>query len=160
MYKTISFVVIVSLFAAACGGDNDGEALSKSEYIARSNAACERSAKKSEVQFKRIVGAERPRRGEEQRYVSNAQRFLRLAAIPIIRENLDDRRALAAPKGDEQEIDAIIAAGERAIAGFERIAADRSRVEALFRGRTPDPATEFDTRSRRYGIEHCGGDES
>jgi hypothetical protein len=160
MYKTISFVVITSLFAAACGGDNDGEALSKSEYIARSNAACERSAKKSEVQFKSIVGAERPRRGEEQRYVSNAQRFLRVAAIPIIRSNLDYRRALAAPKGDEEEIEAIIAAGEKAIAGFERIAADRSRVEALFRGQTRDPATEFDTRSRRYGIKSCGGDQS
>jgi hypothetical protein len=153
------FVVAVSLLAAACGGDNGGEALSKSEYIARSNSICERTAKKAEVQFKRIVGAERPKRGEEQRYLSNAQRFLRAAAIPIIRENLDDRRALVAPTDDDQEIEAIIGAGEKAIAEFERIAEDRSRVEALFRGETPDPATEFDARSRRYGIKNCGGDQ-
>jgi hypothetical protein len=127
MHKTVSFVVITSLFVAACGSDNGGEALSKSEYIARSNAVCERTAKEAEVQFKSIVGAERPKRGEEQRYVSNAQRFLRVAAIPIIRENLDDRRALAAPKGDEQEIEGIIAAGENAIAGYsERPTASRA----------------------------------
>jgi hypothetical protein len=160
MHKTIPFLVTASLFAAACGGDNGSDSISKSEYIARSNAACERSAKESELKFKRIVGAERPRRGEEQRYVSKAQRFLRVAAIPIIGENIEDRRALGAPSGDEQEVAAIIAAGEKAIAGFERIAADKSRVEALFRGRTPDPATEFDARSRRYGIEKCGGDQS
>ena len=157
---TLVVGVAVAVFATACGGDNGGEALSKSEYIARSNAICDRTAKKAEVQFKSIVGAERPRRGEEQRYVTNAQRFLRSGAIPIIRENLDDRRALAAPEGDEPEIEAILAAGEEAIAGFERIAADKSRVEALFRGQTRDPATEFDARSRRYGIESCGGDQS
>jgi hypothetical protein len=163
MHKAISLILLVvtaSLFVPACGGDSEGDALSKSEYIARSNAICKRTAKKAEVQFRRIVGAEKPRRGEEQRYLSNAQRFLRTAAIPIISENLDDRRALAAPKGDEEEIQAIIAAGDKAIAGFERIAADQSRVEALFRGRTRDPATEFDARSKRYGIESCGGDQS
>jgi hypothetical protein len=158
--STISVVVATSLFAVACGGDNDGAALSKSEYIARSNAICQRTAKKAEVQFKRIVGAERPKRGEEQSYLTKAHRFLKAAAIPTIRENLEDRRALAAPKDDKEEIDAILAAGEEAIAGFERIAADRSRVEALFRGQLRDPATEFDARSKRYGIEHCAGDES
>jgi hypothetical protein len=157
---TISVAVVASLFAVACGGDNDSEALSKNEYIARSNAICQRTAKKAEVQFKRIVGAQRPKRGEEQRYLTNAHRFLKVAAIPIIRENLEDRRALVAPKGDKEEIDAILAAGEEAIAGFERIAADRSRVEALFRGKLRDPATEFDARSKSYGIEHCAGDES
>lgn len=159
MRKTAMFILVTTAFVAGCG-DDGGETLSRNEYIVRSNAICERTAKKAEVQFENIVGSERPKRGEEQRYVSNAQRFLRDAAIPIIRENLDERRALEAPKGDEQEIGAIIAAGEKAIAGFERIAADRSRVEALFRGRTPDPAIEFDARSRRYGIENCGGDQS
>jgi hypothetical protein len=160
MYKAIPLVVIASLFSTACGGGNDDKQLSKREYIARSNAICQRTSKESGVQFKRIVGAERPKRGEEQRYVSNAQRFLKQAAIPIIGENLADRRALGAPEGDEKQIAAIMAAGERAIAGFERIASDRSRVEALFRGRLADPATEFDALSRRYGIDHCGGDES
>ena len=160
MYKAISLVVIASLFATACGDGDDDKQLSKREYIARSNAICQRTSKEAGVQFKRIVGSERPKRGEEQRYLSNAQRFLKQAAIPIIGENLADRRALGAPEGDEKEIDAIIAAGEKAITGFERIAADRSRVEGLFRGRIPDPAKEFDALSKRYGINHCAGDES
>ena len=160
MFKALFLVAIASLFATACGSGNDNKALSKPEYIARSNAICQRTSKEAGVQFNRIVGSERPKRGEEQRYLSKAQRFLKQAAIPIIRENLTDRRALGAPEGDEKQIDAIIAAGEKAITGFEQIAADRSRVEGLFRGRIPDPAKRFDALSRRYGINHCGGDES
>ena len=159
MKTRLSLLVAVAVFASACGGDDGDDALTKSQYIARSNAICERTGKKAEAQFKSIVGAESPKRGEEQLYVKNAQHFLRAAAIPVIRENLDRRRALPAPEGDEQEIKATLAAGEEAIAKFERIAADQSRVEALFRGQTRDPATEFDARSRRYGIEKCGGDQ-
>jgi hypothetical protein len=68
-------------------------------------------------------------------------------------------RKLSAPKGDERKIEAIFAAGDKAVAGFEHVAADRSRVEALFRGRSRDPATEFDALSRRYGITKCAGDQ-
>jgi len=145
---------------AACG-DEGSETMSKAEYIARSNAMCERSAEKAADQFKRIVGEEGPPPpGQEQRFLVKAQRFLKEAAIPTIRENIEERRRLPAPHGDEDKIEAIIAAGESALVGFERIAADQTQVRALFEGKIPDPATEsFDALSRRYGIDKCGGDE-
>ena len=148
-----------ALLLAACG-DSAGKTMSKAEYVARSGATCERTGQKAGEQFTRIVGkAGRPAPEEEQRYLAKAQRFLKEAAIPIIRENIAERRKLPAPEGDEKQIKAILAAGERAVDGFERIAADKSLVRQLFEEKIPDPATEFDALSRRYGINKCGGDQ-
>jgi hypothetical protein len=163
-------LTLALLPALGCGEDdsngtaaaktNEGsDAVSKQEYIDRSGNICERTGQKASEQFKRIVGEEgRPGPGEEQRFLANAQRFLREAAIPTIRENVDARRELPVPEGDEEEIQAILAAGEKALAGFEQVVSDESRVRALFEGKIPDPAKKFDALSRSYGIDKCGGD--
>ena len=137
-----------------CGDDDSDDrakAPSKSEYIASSNALCKRTGAKAGEAFERIIGKGRPSAAE-------AQRFLAEGAVPAIRENVNGRAALTAPAGDEAEVEAIIAAGRETLAGFERAAADRSRSVALMRGVLRDPATEFDSLSREYGIEGCGGD--
>jgi hypothetical protein len=77
--------------------------------------------------------------------------------IPAISENVNRRRALPARKGDERKIEAIIAAGEEALARFKDVAADRTTLQALFEEEIPDPAKEFDDLSRSYGIDKCGG---
>jgi hypothetical protein len=153
-------LILIALTAALAAGCGDG-GISKPEYIARSGAICESTAQKAGAQFKRIVGREgRPPPGQERRYLAKAQRFLTEAAIPIIRENLDRRRKLPTPAGDEAEIKAIIAAGEKALSGFEDIAADPAKIRALFEGKLADPANKFDALSRSYGIDKCGGDRS
>jgi hypothetical protein len=148
------------LIAAGCGGDDSDEeatakneeAITQSEYIASSNAICERTQSQTDEPYQRIVGEGRPTPAE-------AQRFLAEAVLPAMRENVSGREALTAPAGDETEVEAMIAAGKQAIAGFEQVAADRSKTVALFRGELRDPATEYDSLSRAYGIDSCGGDE-
>jgi hypothetical protein len=140
-----------------CGDDDD--AISQQEYVARSSALCEETGKKAEVAYKRMVGQVRPTPGKERAFLVKQQRFFREAAIPAIRENVERRAALPVPDGDEDEIDAIIGAGRKAVASFEDITADRSKLEALLRGKIPDPATRFDALSTRYGIDKCGGDQ-
>jgi hypothetical protein len=160
-------LVLALVSVTGCGEDDsnepsaraDDDPISKREYIARSAAICERTGQKASEEFKRMVGEQGPPPpGEERRFLANAQRFLREAAIPIIRENVDARRELPVPEGDEEEDQAIIAAGENALAGFEQVAADKSRVRALFEGKIPDPAKKFDALSSTYGIDKCGGD--
>ena len=157
-----SATAVITLAAAvlltACG-DEAAKTMSKREYIARSNAICERTVRQAGEQYKRIVGEDGPPPpGQDARFVVRAQRFLKEAAIPAIRENVDERRQLPAPGGDEAQIKAIIAAGVKALAQFDRLAADRSRVRALWEGETPDPAKQFDGLSKRYGITHCAGE--
>jgi hypothetical protein len=160
MRKAIPLVVLTLASVAAGCGDDEDESISRAEYIARSGASCERSGQQAGEQFERIVGEEgRPAPGEEERFVTKAQRFLKEGAIPSIRQNIEERRNLPTPEGDEEQIEAILAAGEKALAGFERVADDRAQVRGLFEGKIPDPATEFDALSRRYGIDKCGGDQ-
>jgi hypothetical protein len=157
MRKAIPLIVLTLASVTAGCGDDEDEGISREEYIARSGAICERTGQQAGEQF---VGEEGPPPpGEEERFLTNAQRFLKEGAIPNIRQNIDERRKLPAPEGDEEQIEAIIAAGEEALVGFERVAADRSQVRGLFEGKIPDPATEFDALSRRYGIDKCGGDQ-
>jgi hypothetical protein len=135
---------------AGCGDDDEVESTpTKSEYIADSNALCRQTEAKAAEAFERISGG-RPT-------PATAQRVLSEAIVPAVRENVSKREELAAPDGDEAEVEAMIAAGKEALSGFEEAAADRSQAVALMRGESEDPATEFDTLSREYGIEECSG---
>ncbi len=137
---------------AACGDDEDEQkAISKRDYIAQSGAICTSGGKQAGADYKRIVE-------NGPRTAATAQRFLSESVVPIFRQGLAKRERLPAPDGDEREIKAMIDAGKQALAGFERAAASPSRSPALMRGQTPDPATDFDASSRRYGIAKCGGD--
>jgi hypothetical protein len=138
------------LLAAGCGDDDGEDAPTRSEYIASSNALCKESEATAEEAFGRIIGGDRPT-------PVKAQRFLKEGVIPAIRRNVAEREALTPPDGDEAEVEAMISAGEQAIAGLEQVAADREQVEALFRGKLRDPATEFDSLSGEYGIDQCSG---
>ena len=168
MYKASLLIPLGLALASTIGcGDDDSndssaraETISKQQYIARSGAICESTGQKAGVQFERIVGSETPRTpGQERRYLVKAQRFLSEAAIPIIRENIERRHDLPAPAGDEGEIEAIFAAGEKALVGFQDVASDPAKTRALFEGKLADPAAQFDALSRRYGIDKCGGDQ-
>ena len=137
---------------AACGDDEgDKEGLSKGDYIARSGAICTSSGKQAGDDYERIV-----EKGPKTAHT--AQRFLSESVVPLFRRGLAKRDRLPAPEGDEQEIEAMMASGKKALAGFERAAAKPSDSLALMRGQVPDPAKGFDARSRRYGIAKCGGD--
>lgn len=146
-------VVALALAAGvtACGEDDDDETISKADYVARSGAICTKSGKQAGADYKRIVeGA--PRTG------ATAQRFLSESVVPLFSQSVAKRKRLPSPEGDGQEIEAMMDAGDEALAGFERASASPSRSLALMQGRIPDPAKDFDARSRRYGIEKCGGD--
>jgi hypothetical protein len=143
-------LVAVAL-AAGCGDDsNEPQGLSKQEYIAKANASCTRHEKEAGEAFGRIIGRGRPTAAE-------AQRFLAEAVVPAVRDGVAERAKLPAPQGDEAEIRAINAAARKAVAGFERIAADRTQSLRLMSGRLDDPATEVDALNRRYGVDKCGG---
>jgi hypothetical protein len=144
--------LVLTAGLAACG-DDDKPGLSKADYIAKSGAICAANGKKADAAFKSIVqGAPRT--------ATTAHRFVSEAVVPIFSDSVSRRAKLPAPDGDEQEIAALNRAGRQAQAEFERIAARPSRSAALMLGRIPDPAKDYDARSRRYGIAKCGGDQS
>jgi len=143
------FVAALTLFA--CGGeDTQSDPVSKEDYIASANASCVEAEAGAGTAFERIIGEGKPTPGE-------AQRVLQAAVVPSIRTGLAEREALPAPDGDEEAIAAINAAGREALAGFEEIASDPAKAQALMLGELPDPAVEVDRLNRGYGVEECAG---
>ena len=145
-------IAVAALLAAGCGDDEESDALTKQQYIAKAGASCERSGKQAGEAFERIIGDRQPT-------PALAQEFVAEGVVPPFRSGLEEREALAAPEGDEDQIEAINAAGRDALAEFEEIATDRARSASLMRGQLPDPATKVDTLNRRYGVQKCGGAE-
>jgi hypothetical protein len=158
-------LVVSFVPAVGCSDDDSNESsaraetISRQQYIARSNAVCERTGQKADAAFNRMVGQQSRIPRQERAFLVKTQRLFQQAAIPAIRGNVERRRALPTPDGEEQAIDAIMVAGQRALAGFEQIGADRAKLRALFEGDIPDPARRFDALSRSYGIDKCGGDK-
>ena len=150
----VAGVLVLGTGLAACGNDEKSDqSISKQEYVAKSGAICIANGKKAGVAYKRIVqGAPRTK--------ATAQRFVKEAVVPIFSDSVSRRAALPAPDGDEREIAALNEEGKRAQAEFEQIAANSSRSADLMLGKIPDPAKNYDARSRRYGIAKCGGDQS
>jgi hypothetical protein len=154
MPKSIALIALAAaaLIAAGCGDDDESDALTKQQYIAKAGASCEKSGKQAGEAFERIIGDRQPT-------PELAQRFVAEGVVPPFRSGLEEREALAAPEGDEDQIEAINAAGREALAGFEEIAGDQASSASLMRGQIPDPATKVDALNRRYGVQKCGGDQ-
>jgi hypothetical protein len=145
---TLAAVVV----AAGCGSQDGGTEVSgvtKESYVAAANRACVESRERAEAVFERAGFTGRPSAVE-------AQRALR-ALLPVMRESFEGRAALEAPPADEEAVAAIDQAGARAIAAFERIAADPAKARALMSGQIPDPAIEVDRLSGEYGLDECAG---
>jgi hypothetical protein len=154
MWKSIAPIVLIAaaLLTASCGDDDDGDSLTKQQYIAQAGASCERSGKQAGEAFDRIIGDRQPT-------AELAQQFVAEGVVPTFRRGLEQREALPAPEGDEDQIEAINVAGREALAEFEEISDDKSSSASLMRGQTPDPATKVDALNRRYGVQKCGGDQ-
>jgi hypothetical protein len=140
--------------AAGCGGDDGDNALSKSEFIAKAGAICERNKARADGLFKREFAQFEDREPTP----SEAQRML-ATMLPIIRDSGERIAALEPPEGDQERIETYLAAYERAAVEMERITKDPERTRALMTGKLEDPFVKPDGMAGEYGIEKCSGDD-
>jgi hypothetical protein len=138
----------------ACGDDDEGP--SKSEYIEKADAVCAAADVKLDEIYRSGVGVDDPS-------PSQAQAGLR-AMLPEERTLLSELRALEAPADDQDEIDRIYAARERAVDGIE--AAARTPASAIAyveaelgegQGEGTGSFAEFSRLAGEYGMADCEG---
>jgi hypothetical protein len=136
--------VALALLAAGCGGDK--KTLSKDEFVQRSGEICTKANTKLEAAgrefFKSGSGAQ-PTEAE----------FVDEKVVPILQKDLlDPIEALGAPKGDEKQIDAVLAAGRD---GLNRLQKNPESIKAP-PGSAKDPLRRFGQLAKAYGLT-CGG---
>jgi hypothetical protein len=141
-----------AIAAAGCGGDDDDNGsgldtsdLSKEEWIVQANQICAEGDREAEAKAETFfAGASESKPPSEEQIA----KFTREVAVPGIQAQIDGIRALGAPEGDEDEVEAFLDAGQE---GVDAAKEDPAALE----GGALDEAT---TLARQYGLEACGGD--
>ena len=138
---------------AGCGGGSEegatggppvaAEPLTRAEFLEQADAICFSSESRIEAAADELVTAdERPRPGE-------VAAIARRVVVPALEAEVRAIEALGAPRGDEEEVAAILEATER---GIVQIEADPA---GLLDG-APPALREANRLARAYGSRQCG----
>jgi hypothetical protein len=143
---------VTAAFAlVACGDDDDGLPtgdVSKQAYIAEADQICEEGDATVDAEAARYFGKELGLRGNEEPTPKQASQFVEDAVVPEVEGELDDLRALEAPEGDADQLEAIYNSLQE---GLDALAQD---PEAFAEGE--NPFEEFNRRAQAYGFKGCG----
>jgi len=142
----------LALIAAGCGSSDDSTdtveetvTLSKTEFIKQGDQICERAEKESETEAEEFAEEndfELEKASEEQ-----LEEAIGEVLVPALDRQVEEIKALGAPEGDEEQVEAITAALEDASAD---VADDPSQA---FEGEPLEKASKL---AKEYGFEVCG----
>jgi len=150
-FVAIAGGLVVCLVLAGCGGDEDESEFpagvarpqSKVEFLREADRICFSSESQIEAAADDLLAG---RGGPDPAQVE--QVALKIA-VPALETEVRAIRSLGAPEGDEQEVEAILAATERGIAEIE--ADPRALAE-----RSPPGLRQAQRLAQRYGSRQCG----
>jgi hypothetical protein len=155
MTRRLLLVLAVAALLAGCGG---GDSTSRSDYIRAADDVCTRANDESNALNRRF--AELTRGVTDQREIMRKAAPILTAGHDFQRDYVAEFKALDAPEGDGETIDAIHAALEEQVAALGRLADAAGSGEAA-RFRTAQrqvtaARTEARRRLKAYGFEVCG----
>ncbi len=162
--KLIPLLVMLALAAAACG--SDAEALSKPEYVEQADAICQRANDQLEPLFETFYADLEEQGVDPETEPPSDSVFVAYQAMmtelaDVWGGSLEDLRALAAPEGDENQLERLYDDFETALEDAVRIsdaAAEGGSAEREAMEQT-DPFHDVNTRARVYGLAVCGSEE-
>lgn len=147
---------IAVVLAAGCGGDDttgsasggtvSSSSISKAAFIKQGDAICEAGRKRLAAAGESIVTS--PPRERE----ALARELIPTVLVPVLKADIAGLRDLGAPRGDEEEVEAILE-------GFEEILERAEAEPQLFltaggQG-AADPWRATDKRAEEYGFTEC-----
>jgi hypothetical protein len=151
--RLFAAALVATALLAGCGGDGDGGGdgsttgasgdgtLNHHDFISTADQICKEGNRQIETAATEGLppGRQRP---------SVARRFVRVSVIPATESQIEQIRALKAPKEDEQEAKAFVAAAQ------EGLAKAKSNPD-LLAGRGPDPFAEAKQIAAQLGMKEC-----
>lgn len=144
--RQVFFLSVLAIaILAGCGGDSTSS-LDKAEFIKQASAACARERKP--LVNEAAAYLEKPA-VEKQPNSTALANMSKAVVVPIIEAEIAAVRQLGAPEGDEEEVEAMLAAqqaGVEEVSGLQQ-AKSMEEVEAHFR-----EATKL---YEAYGFEAC-----
>jgi hypothetical protein len=148
--RVFSAFAALALVASAvgCGGGGDAAPLTKAQFIKQADAICLHSAGRFQTLFNRFMQTTPDPRLPADRPLKQWTEIVETVFAPVKEQELEELRALGAPRGDEQRIEAIFAAIEDGLKEVEEDPTVESDTEEQF---------EKSSRlARAYGLTVCG----
>jgi hypothetical protein len=147
----VGTLAILLIVAAGCGGGSgdsstSANAIPKAVFITKTDAVCSAGNKRMEVAFAHFL-----EENKNTRHPSKAEyeTLVGKVVVPNVKREIKEIRALGAPEGDEDRVDAILEALEEGVETAEDDPkAAVSSSEAIF---------GISSRlGKEYGLEVCG----
>jgi hypothetical protein len=150
-----------ALAVAGCGGGDDsssttassttpagatgasGTPLTKDQFIQQADAICKQGNETIDAAASQVFGGQQPT-------AAQIEQFANETAIPAIQEELDGISALTPPAGDEDEVQAILAAVGQ---GLDAVKQDPQQLAA---SDNAGPFAEANQLAQDYGLKVCG----
>ncbi len=157
----LAAVLALCVLVAGCGSDDGGSpaqadappvttsSLSKEEFIQRAGAVCDRARQTALPELSTY--AEKHKGVPREELLADA---FKAVLVPMVEQEMAAIRKLGAPPGDEEEIEAILAAQQEGIDRVKRIEKARSGSEF------PAYFEAADEMLLDYGLTGCSRDIS
>ena len=139
---------LVAVGFTGCGGGDDSSstttaAISKDDFVEFGNKICAEGNKTFDAAAKSAFSGGKPTEAEMTKFVDET-------AVPTIQGEIDGIRAIGAPEGDEDQVNAILDAAQK---GVDTISADPT----AFGPGNADPFAEANKLASDYGLTECAG---
>ncbi|MSO42294.1 MAG: hypothetical protein EXQ70_10450 [Solirubrobacterales bacterium] len=151
----------IGAVVAGCGSDDDSsdetssDALTKSQFVSQADAICATGNKKLDQAASEL--GNNPSKGQIEAFASDD-------AVPTIQAEVDQIGALAAPEGDEDQVDAILTAAQDAVDEIDSDPGSLGGGADTFaeanvqpQGAIVDGLQERPRLANEYGLTACGG---
>lgn len=152
----LAVVVAMTVVLSACGGGEDSTSASaagesdgssppsKAEFVKQAAAAC---ASERENSFEQIAAYTEKHGSEGLSQAALSRKAIRSVLLSVIAAELNDLQELGAPAGDEQELEAMLAAEQAAL---DEAKANKRKLEDV-----EDYFAKADKELQAYGLEEC-----
>jgi hypothetical protein len=147
----LAAVMALAVVAAGCGSSSDDDstegavALTKAEFIKQGDQICKQAGEDSQAEAEEFADEndfELEKASKEQ-----LEEAIDQVLVPVLNNQVEEIKALGAPEGDEDQVEAILVALED---GSDEVAADPSRAFEA------DPLKQAKRLAQGYGFKVCG----
>jgi hypothetical protein len=144
--------MVVALVAAGCGSSNNDNstttALTKAEFLKKGNAICKKGNQQINQVANQTFTKKKYPNGPPPKSVQT--KFATDTVIPTVQSQIDQIKALGAPKGDEAQVTAIVTSAQGAL--------DQAKKDpSVLLSNGPGPFEQTNKLSKSYGLTVCGG---
>jgi hypothetical protein len=147
-------VLALAVFAAGCGGNDDGDdststaSITKSEFLAQGNSICKKGNQEIDSDFESFA-KKHDLKENDGLTDAEATEASEEILIPNVQKQVDQIHALGAPEGQEAQVDAILSAAQK---GIDELKKDPTAIQG-----NNDPFAEANKLAKDYGLTACAG---